>query len=185
MRRTLPLIFAAACLCAVLWAGGCKRADNESVTAFLKQAGPNRPSVFPLAGKVTIDGQPPQFARPLRLVVLLHDPSRLGFGPRHIRQCTDDGEFAFGTYAKQDGVPAGVHIVTFAVLKVTAQGLIGPDQLKNLYNDPDKNAQVQEFKFALEPPGKTDCVFDLKVADQSPVELPGPNAVTELRLAGR
>jgi hypothetical protein len=134
---------------------------------------------------VTIDGQPPQFARPLRLVVLLHDPSRPGFGPRHIRQCTDDGKFAFGTYAKQDGVPAGVYIVTFAVLKVTAQGLIGPDQLKNLYNDPDKNAQVQEFKFALEPPGKTDCVFDLKVADQSPVELPGPNAVTELRLAGR
>jgi len=185
MRRSLPLILAAVCLSAAFWAGGCKRTDNESVTAFLKQAGPNRPSVFPLAGKVTIDGQPPQFARPLRLVVMLHDPSRPGFGPRHIRQCTDDGEFAFGTYTKQDGVPAGVYIFTFAVLKVTPQGLIGPDQLKNLYNDPDKNAQVLEFKFAQEPPGKTDRVFDLKVADQTPVEAPGPNSVTELRLAGK
>jgi hypothetical protein len=185
MRRSLPLILAAVCLSAAFWAGGCKRTDNESVTAFLKQAGPNRPSVFPLAGKVTIDGQPPQFARPLRLVVMLHDPLRPGFGPRHIRQCTDEGEFAFGTYTKQDGVPAGVYIVTFAVLKVTPHGLIGPDQLKNLYNDPDKNAQVLEFKFAQEPPGKTDCVFDLKVANQTPVEAPGPNSVTELRLAGK
>jgi hypothetical protein len=169
-------------LTAAFLAFGCKRADNESVDAFLKQAGPNRPDVYPLAGKVTIDGQPPQFARPLRLVVMLNDPSNPILTKRPIRQCNDEGKFAFGTYRKQDGVPVGTYVVTFAVLKLTPQGFVGPDELKNLYNDPDKNALVPEFKIVHQPPGKTDCVFDLKIADQTPVEAPGPNALTELRL---
>jgi hypothetical protein len=164
---------------------GCRRAENESVDAYLKQAGPNRPSVSPLAGKVTIDGQPPQFSRPLRLVVMLNDPSNPVLARRPVRQCNDDGSFAFGTYGKQDGVPAGSYVVTFAVLNLTPQGFLGPDQLKNLYNDPDKNALVPDFKIVHQPPGKIDCLFDLKVADQPPVEPPGPNALTELRLPGK
>jgi hypothetical protein len=164
---------------------GCRHKENESLDAFLKQAGPNRPNVSPLAGKVTIDGQPPQFARPLRLVVMLNDPSNPVLAKRLVRQCNDDGEFAFGTYQKQDGVPAGTYVVTFAVLKLTPQGFVGPDQLKNLYNDPDKNALVPEFKIVHQPPGKTDYLFDLKVADQTPVEPPGPNALTELRPPGK
>jgi len=172
------------CLSTAFLAGGCKRGDNQSVDAFLKQVGPNRPAVYPLAGKVTVDGQAPQFARPLRLVVMLNDPSKPGFAPRFVRQCNDEGDFAFGTYAKQDGVPAGVYVVTFAVFKVTPQGLIGPDQLKNLFNDPDKNALLPDFKFVQGAPGKADYLFDLKVADQTPVEIPGPNARTDLRLSG-
>jgi hypothetical protein len=183
MRCGGARIVAVLSLAAACWAGGCRRAENESLDAYLKQAGPNRRDVYPLAGKVTIDGQPPQFARPLRLVVMLNDPSNPNLAKRSIRQCNDDGEFAFGTYRKQDGVPAGTYTVTFAVLKLTPQGFVGPDQLTNLYNDPDKNALVPEFKIVHQPPGKTDCEFDLKLAGQTPVEPPGPNALTELRLA--
>lgn len=182
MRCGRARIVAVLGLTAACLAAGCRRAENESLDAFLKQAGPNRLNVYPLAGKVTIDGQPPQFARPLRLVVMLNDPSNANLARRPARQCNDEGEFAFGTYRKQDGVPAATYVVTFAVLKLTPQGFVGPDQLKNLYNDPDKNAQVPEFKIVHQSPGRTDCLFDLKVADQTPVEVPGPNALTELRL---
>jgi hypothetical protein len=185
MRDLSYGIFLALGFSVALIASGCKKAENQSLDAFLKQSGPNRPIVYPLAGKVTIDGQPPQFERPLRLVVMLNDPKNPILALRPSRQCNDEGEFAFGTYTKADGIPPGTFTITFAVLKVTPQGLVGPDQLKNLYNDPDKNALVPKFRIVHEAPGKKDYAFDLKVAGQEAIATPGPNALTELRLQSK
>jgi hypothetical protein len=52
-----------------------------------------------------------------------------------------------------------------------------PDELHNLYNDPDKNAKIDEFVLDLQPPGHSHHNFNLVVADKKPVEKPGPNAV--------
>ena len=56
----------------------------------------------------------------------------------------------------------------------------GPDELKNLYNDPDKNAEIPEFKIDLKPPGIKDAHFNLTVEGKEPVTTPGPHAITSL-----
>ena len=57
-----------------------------------------------------------------------------------------------------------------------------PDELKNLYNDADKNAKEDRFSPDLHPPGKDNYEFDLTVANQEPIATPGPNAVTSITL---
>jgi hypothetical protein len=172
------------CACAVIAAGCAKPADHSRPGAFT-QSGQRRVNVFPLAGKVTIDGQPPHVVWPDLLLVMLTDPSNPILVGRPCRQCNEAGEFTFGTYTKDDGVAAGKYIVTFAVLRITPRGVVGPDQLKNLYNDPDKNQQLPEFNIVHAAPGKRDYVFDLKVAGQEGGDSPGLKALTELRTAGR
>lgn len=163
---------------------GCARSNQESLDAYLKQTGHSRAEVFPLAGKVTIDGQPARYVKPLRLVVMLYDESKPDLPPfrRPCRECNADGEFSFGTYTKGDGLPPGKFVVAFAVLNVTMQGLKGPDKLKNLYNDPEKNSGNPELKIDHRPPGKRDYHFDLKVDGQQAIETPGPKSLTELPL---
>jgi hypothetical protein len=172
------------CACAVV-AAGCGKPVKESLPAGFKQNGQIPAKVYPFAGKITIDGQPPRVAWPDRLLVMLTDPSNPILVNRPCRQCNDAGEFAFGTYTKDDGVSARKYAVTFAVLRITPRGLVGPDQLKNLYNDPDKNQQIPEFNIDHEAPGKRDYLFDLKVAGQEGNDSPGPKALTELRTAGK
>jgi hypothetical protein len=163
---------------------GCAKSSQESLDAYLKQTGHSRADVFPLAGKVTIDGQPARYVKPLRLVVMLYDESKpnLPSFKRPCRECNADGEFSFGTYTKGDGLPPGNFVVAFAVLNVTMQGLKGPDQLKNLYNDPERNAGNPAFKIDHRAPGKRDYYFDLKVDGQEPIETPGPKSLMELPL---
>lgn len=186
-RRSMTEVLGVVGACTILAAAGCSKSGNhESLEALFKQSGDNRANLYPLAGKVTIDGQPAQYVKPQRLVMMLYDPTRPDLPPFK-RTCKDvgaEGTFAFGTYTKGDGLPAGKFIVTFAVLRVTNQGLLGPDQLNNLYNDPDKNAHIPEFNIVHEAPGKEDYAFDLKVAGQTGVGLPGPKALTELRPEG-
>jgi hypothetical protein len=169
-------------LSAVLTVVGCARSSNQSLQAAIKQLGQKPEGLAPLGGKVLIDGQPAHFIKPLKLVVLLYDPSKPNLPPsrRPCKECNPEGEFSFGTYLKGDGLPAGKFIATFAVLHVTMRGLMGPDELKNLYNDPDTNAQVPQFNIEHRAPGKTDYVFDLTVAGKQGVQTPGPNALTEL-----
>ena len=72
--------------------------------------------------------------------------------------------------------------MTFAELHPHGRrGFFPPDELKNLYNDPDKNSQNPDFKIELTPPGKTDYTFDLKVAGEQPPEKMGPNATNTIR----
>jgi hypothetical protein len=154
--------------------------------------------VVPFSGKVTVDGQPP--AKDLRLFVILNDPKHLEENahrraPKLSAICNDDGKFAFSTYDKDDGVPPGDYVVTFVLLHAPSAAAAGrgarmrqgtgsrhfsePDELKNLYNDPDQNQKVTEFNLKLEPPGKPANNFDLTVAGKEPAQ-PGPNAVTQI-----
>jgi hypothetical protein len=188
MRRLIARLLATVGACAIFATVGCsKPADHESLEAMLKQSGDDRSSLYPLAGKVTIDGQPAHYAKPQRLVMMLYDPTQPDLPPfkRPCKDVSAEGTFAFGTYTKADGLPAGKFIVTFAVLEVTNRGLLGPDQLNNLYNDPDQNAKIPEFNIVHEAPGKEDYVFDLKLAGQPPRGAAGPRALTELRPQGK
>jgi hypothetical protein len=74
----------------------------------------------------------------------------------------------------------GKYVLTFALLKQKGKfGLVGPDRLNNLYNDPDKNATVEGFTIDHQAPGKSDYVFDLKVAGKDAGTL-GPHSITNI-----
>jgi hypothetical protein len=190
-RLTTALLFRPAglvvgLLCGIALASvvGCgKSGDTQSLRALLKQSGDDRASLFPLAGRVMIDGEPAHYVKPQRLVMMLYDKSKpdLPTVKRPFKDVSADGTFAFGTYTKGDGLPAGDFVVAFAVLEVTNRGLLGPDQLHNLYNDPEKNAANPEFNINHSAPGKTDYVFDLKVEGKEGIATPGPKALTEVR----
>ncbi len=95
--------------------------------------------------------------------------------------CRKDGSFTFYTYTAGDGVPVGSYVVLFAELHPSRQkGLIQPDGLKNLYDDPDKNGQNKDFVVTVAEPGKTDYDFNLDLAGKEPA-TPGPHAVAEIR----
>jgi hypothetical protein len=156
-------------------------------------------AVAKFAGTVTVDGQAP--AKEWKLFVILTDAQHLDENahadkPRHCVPCDSEGKFAFGTYDKADGVVPGKYVVTFVELhppaaKSLSKGrgafsvasrafFMGPDELKNLYNDPDKNKDEPTFNLDLQPPGKDNYTFDLAVAGKEAAPA-GPNAVTKIK----
>jgi hypothetical protein len=165
-------------------ATGCSgEAPEQSLNRVLKEQGQSKATVYPLAGKVTIDGQRPQVDRKTKLVVMLYDPSQpdLPIGRRPVETTDSEGRFAFHTYEQKDGVPAGKYVIVFSLLSYTKKrGYLGPDQLKNQYNDPEVNEKKPDFNINHQPPGKRDYEFDLKVPD-GPAGTPGPKALTEIR----
>jgi len=115
---------------------------------------------------------------------MLHDPAKLDAakGPLFKAVCKPNGEFSFNTYLEGDGVPPGKYVLTIVRLhQGFRQGYIGPDGLKNLYNDPDANAKVEGFLIDHNSPGKPDLAFNLQIEGREPGK-PGPNAVTKMRL---
>ncbi len=154
--------------------------------------------VAKFAGQVSIDGKRPQ--KNCKLFVILHDPKHLDEAaksprPLHYAVCEIDGTFSFTTYDRGDGVPPGNYVVTFVELHEppgTARGSLfraarirggprqydQPDELNNLYNDPDKNMKQGPFVLDVNLPGKEDYRFALAVTGKKPILKPGPNAVT-------
>jgi hypothetical protein len=134
------------------------------------------------AGKVTVDGQPPSSEQGEPLLVMLYDRKQADGNKLPLAiDCRKDGSFEFYTYVPGDGVPEGSYVVLFAQLSgAAASGRGQPDALKNLYNDPDKNAQDPQFVVDLKPPGKSDYAVDLDVAARDP-GTPGPHAITQFR----
>lgn len=166
---------------------GCSSSSSpaQRVETELTKIGKSTTPVSPLAGKVEVDGQAPQgVLASQRIVVVLFDQAKptLGVAERPFAVCNERGEFAFTTYSNSDGVPPADYVVTFAQLCVRAKdgSLIGPDGLKNLYNDPDKNEKSEQFLIKHAAPGKKDYAFELKEAGQEPATAPGPRAVTEM-----
>jgi hypothetical protein len=185
-------------------AGGAQvdRADNSGATNFDKNRIFEVLPVAKFAGQITVDGKPP--AKVGKLFVILTDPNHLdeharGTLPKLYAMCDADGRFAFGTYDlknKNDGVVAGKYVVTFVLLhkfvpkNARAKGpsiserrggyekYSLPDDLKNLYSDPDRNAKSPAFLLNLQPPGMNDYQFDLGVAGKAPPPKPGSHAVT-------
>jgi hypothetical protein len=183
--RSFPRSFPVFVALISLGTAGCARqpSADQALDVQLKEAGKSRTTVFPLAGKVLVDGQPPKFnnARQ-RIVVMLCDPTKLTVPPheRTFVTCDSDGGFVFTSYAEADGVPPGGYAIVFAQLMDRGKrGYLGPDGFKNRYNDPQKNLQTSEFHLDHKAPGKTDYVFDLKVEDQQLIN-PAPLALTEI-----
>jgi hypothetical protein len=171
-----------ACLAALVFAGcsGSQSAD-EKTDALLRAQGLSRVPVYPLAGRVTVDGQPPQ-SNEHPLIVMLNDVSKpdIPFRQRPHVQVKQDGQFAFDTYAHGDGVCSGKYVVTIARFTYSKKkGLLGPDQLKNLYNDPDKNSEIKDFVIDHHSPGQKNYLFALEVAGKEPLP-PGPHALIDL-----
>jgi hypothetical protein len=173
----------AAGLVAFLIAGCSKtQTGQQALEKQLAVTGQSLQSIAPCSGKVTVDGQPPELERGYALVVFLYDPKNPPTNDKPIRRAIADknGAFAFQTYEKADGAPTGSYVVLFAELQPKGHGIfVGPDKLKNLYNDPDKNASNPDFNITLERSGKTDFSFDLKVAGSENAQ-PGPHAITRL-----
>jgi hypothetical protein len=143
------------------------------------------------AGQVRVDGQPPQ--NECRLFVVLHRSGQLdeaahtrGRGYQLYALCDAEGNFKF-----PNGVDPGQYVVSFVELHPTPgrlavrgspMGFLQPDELKNLYNDPDKNAKEEAFNLNLTFPGKEDYHFDLAVAGKEGVTNPGSNAIVGRRV---
>ena len=165
---------------AMLLVVGCSsgQSPNQAIDKALENAGQKREAVYPLAGTVTVDGMPPDLAEGEWIVMMLKDPANLQ-ADGVFRLISRSGEFAFGTFAKDDGVKAGTYIATFSKLKRGQhKEYPGPDQFLNLYDDPDRNLkEYPELKIDHQPPGKKDYVFDLKIAGREAAAA-GPNAVT-------
>ncbi len=165
---------------AVLLVAGCSsgQTTNQAIDKALENVGQKREAVYPLAGKITVDGMSPDLAEGEWIVMMLKGPANpKAIGP--FRPISRSGEFAFGTFAKDDGVKAGTYIATFSKLKRGQhKEYPGPDQFLNLYDDPDRNLkEYPELKIDHQPPGKKDYVFDLKIAGREAAAA-GPNAVT-------
>jgi hypothetical protein len=154
------------------------------------------PPVTKCAGRVTVDGQPPK--QDCKLFVTLHLPDHLeeaahlkGKGYQLFTPCDGDGNFVF-----RNGVEPGQYVITFVELHprgraqksetggprmvrggVSPRTFLQPDELKNLYNDPDKNIKDQNFNLNLAFPGRDDFQFELAVAGKEAVDKPGPNAI--------
>jgi hypothetical protein len=193
LKHLVVLLLAAAAV------EGCSRmpSEEQSVDQFFK-ANPQikRVPVAKLAGRVSVDGQPP--SQGTRLYLILCDPDHLEkpatSPPKFATFCDAAGSFEFTTYLTGDGVPYGKYVITFAQLHLPRgrgrnslggsrmlQQYIGPDDLKNLYNDPQKNKNDQAFLVNVEPPGRTDYEFNLSVAGKEPVVTPGDYAVTTMQ----
>jgi hypothetical protein len=160
-------------------------ADQSLDKAFNRFPQLKRQAVARFAGQINIDGRPPgDLSQGSALFVSLHRKQHDHLAPPLHTLCDSTGHFAFSTYSKEDGVAVGSYIVTLVKLRRTGRpgrGNFGPpDGLKNLYNDPEKNAQKSEFSVDLEMPGKTDVHFDLAVEGQEPIETPGPRAITKV-----
>jgi hypothetical protein len=159
---------------------GCEHTATVDEGIDKALAGAKREKVYPLAGKITIDGQVPTRARD-RLVIMLNDPQKLDIPSREKTrtEANEQGEFSFTSYVKNDGIKAGTYVLTFAILSKEGKlGLVGPDKLNNLYNDPDKNSNIPEFKIDHQSP-KTDYSFNLVTAGKEKQEA-GPHALTTL-----
>ncbi|WP_010582327.1 hypothetical protein [Schlesneria paludicola] len=140
-RITGPLLF----LC-IVSISGCGGESNEQR---LKRLVPNANKTTKVTGNVTVNGQPGK-----DLWVTLHSTSGIELRPR--AQCDDKGHFAIGTYLGDDGAPPGDYKITIEWLtfsRLGGAGWVGPDKLKDKYNDPKKTP------------------FDITVADK-PITLP-------------
>jgi hypothetical protein len=178
LRAAVAVVAALACV-------GCgQQSAEQRVNAELERTGKAKVAVFPLAGRVTIDGQPPSAIEKRRsnVIVMLYDVSKPDDKPegRPFMTVAPDGAFSFSTYVHGDGIPAATYVFAFALLSNKKKdGYIGPDGLKNLYNDPEKNADKPDFKIEHKAPGRTDYAFDLKTAGETEA-APGPKALTKI-----
>jgi hypothetical protein len=190
LTRSATLLFSVIALATAFTFLGCSggSSPSERIAAQAALSGKPTEKSYPLAGSVTIDGLPPAtflsgFPGRHQLLVMLYDSDRPKNGPKTwpVAIADPDGHFEFSFAGTGDGRPTGHYVFVFVVLdNKKKKGLLGPDKLKNLYNDPDKNETDPKFKIFHQEPGKTNYEFNLAVADKEEVSA-GPKAVTKLK----
>jgi hypothetical protein len=155
---------------------GCdgRRSTAQRLENAYKSAGMDPVTVYPLGGKITIDNEPPVAkAETARLVAIAYDSAKADVKAKDNARAfvKPDGSFELPPLAP------GKYVILFAQLGYNPRmGFIGPDGLKNLYNDPDVNSKKPEFLIDHQAPGKTDYTFNLSVAGETPPAAPGPKA---------
>lgn len=164
---------------AVVSPAGCggPQSAGQRLDRAMKQAGIQKSAVFPLAGRVLVDGQSPTGNGTVLIMLNDREKDDEPPAPGRFTTCDSDGSFVFSTYKRDDGVAEGNYIVTLAQLKQKRdRGFVGPDQFENLYSDPDSS----DLKIEHMAPGRTDYLFEVQVAGRDPVNNTGPRAVTRL-----
>lgn len=167
---------------------GCSKPSREQEFVKNNPKSQAQEPVAKFAGHVTVDGAT-QLGTD-HVFIFLTDPQNLDKHKRYSTRCDPEGRFEFKTYLPGDGVPLGKYVVGFVALhppkKATGMGTadstiryLGPDALKNLYNDPEKNKDIQEFVIEVTQPGRTDYEFNLTVSGKE-LGAPGRYAVKTL-----
>jgi hypothetical protein len=133
-RKTL---FPALCLSGAICLSGCGRPE------------PPRLTVFPVTGKVLVDGQPAEKAViTLQPSQPLQDAGGRTMVPAAI--VAADGSFRVGTYLSDDGAPPGDYALTIIWPRYKAEGgeeVPGADRLRSRYNnagDPPAKVHVEQ-----------------------------------------
>jgi hypothetical protein len=102
---------------------------------------------FPVKGKITVDGTPPD--SPIQ--IMCHPQGQIDTTHPTISksETTDGGNFEISTYTSGDGMPEGEYALTFVWQKFNtfSRGFQGPDKLKKRYSDPKKS----EITFSVKP----------------------------------
>jgi hypothetical protein len=183
-NRRLPLPALGVLLCVL---SGCSGSQNAKMALnnALAAAGTVKESTAQFAGNVTVDGGSPGNMGMVRTIVVLWNLDKPPKGMPLYAICDEDGSFEFHTYDRSDGVPVGKYAVCFVQLEGGMRlsgpsGWQGPDRLKNLYSDPDKNKEDKDLVVDLKPPGNTDWKYEIRFADREAVDNPGPNAIKGL-----
>src|ERR1700685_710101 len=159
-----------------LLCSGCggRQSTAERLEKAYQSAGMEPVTVYPLGGKITVDNEPPALkSETARLVAIAYDAAK-----PDVKATSSPRAFL-----KPDGsvelppLPPGKYVMLFAQPGSNPRmGFLGPDGLKNLYNDPDLNSKKPEFLIDHQSPGKTDSTFNLSVAGETPPAAPGPKA---------
>jgi hypothetical protein len=167
--------------CVIVLAAGCNGQPStaERVKKAREEAHMTSVTLFPLAGRVTLDNQPPSLkSKRAALAVVAYDASKptASAAEQPFVTARPDGSFEF----PDGGLPPGKYVMLFAVLERKKKNARGGDELKNLYNDPDINGKKPEFTINHEAPGKTDYAFNLIVAGEPSPAKPGPKSLIQL-----
>jgi len=107
-----------------------------TVLAGCGQAAPERLNVYPVQGKLEVNGKPAAGA-----VVILH-PKGDAAKPGARAEVQSDGSFSAGTYAASDGAPEGDYILTVEWFKPVLKRdeyVMGPNLVPDKYSKPESS----------------------------------------------
>lgn len=113
-------------LVAIVACAGCGTAEKPQL------------EVFPVSGKIAVDGKPPVRAEVrFHPATPLKDPGKRSVEPYAYVQA--DGTFRIGTYLSDDGAPPGEYKVLLVWPTITVEGgeeVAGPDRLHGRFSNP-------------------------------------------------
>jgi len=105
--------------------------------------------IYPVRGKVVIDGQPAQGA-----IVTLYPVAGGATSARSMATTNADGSFQVSTFGKYDGAPSGEYAVTLVWPEYNEAGEAGSDRLKGRFATvakPFTKITVAERENVLDP----------------------------------